>query len=616
MKTICLLFALATLVSCNNSKTSASSNDAVMFRDNPTHTAYAETSYDLVYDTRNWAFDAGSPVRSTPLIHGDHLFFGNTAGDFFCLDKKTAAVNWTFHTGYAVNSSPACQDGIVYFSDNQQTVYALKGGNGNLVWKFAMGTKKDYPWRFDYYQSSPVLFGNKLIIGGDDGNLYVLNRNNGKPIWKFKTNGLIRSTAAIDNGNVYFGDTEGIFYALDLETGKEKWNFKINGQPLDLDTLGFDRKAMLGAPVISDGKIIFGARDGFLYCLNAADGKKLWQVDHEVSWIISTVAVKDSFVVTGTSDGRFIQAVNKNTGKQIWLFHTPKSTWCSPLINNNRVYEGCADGQLYCLDLATGNPVSRVATNGIVYSSPVLNDSLIYVGSDDGHLYAFKGHPPVTSPVKEQYVYFDTSKVNMYFRTGGDIRIKEYLRNNGFKVINTDSLVNIMSTAEAKGKSIVFATDFFTKRITKDAGNSLLRKFLDAGGRIVLLGNNPLFFNTDPTERQINGQAKRQTDTLLDLDFGPPDTRAFGGIFSARANEKGKYFGIPDHWVSNFGIDKKKIDLSLGENENGQSSAFVKYYNNGGALVQIWMHPELPEHLDAIIKVAEWELNYLMVHSP
>ena len=166
-----------------------------------------------------------------------------------------------------------------------------------------MGAKLPYPWRFDYYYSSPVLYSDRIYIGSDDGNLYAINATDGKIIWKFKTAGLVRSTPAIFNDKILFGDTEGIFYSID-EKGKEVWNYKITGQPLKLDTLGFDRKAMLGAPVIKGNKVVFGARDGYLYCLDPRDGNFIWKVDHEVSWVISTVAIKDSIVVTGTSDGQ------------------------------------------------------------------------------------------------------------------------------------------------------------------------------------------------------------------------------------------------------------------------------------------------------------------------
>jgi hypothetical protein len=389
--------------------------------------------------------------------------------------------------------------------------------------------------------------------------------------------------------------------------GNLKWTYKVIGQPVDPVTFGFDRKAILAAPVISHDKIIFGARDGYLYCLDI-NGKLLWTVNHVISWIISTVAVRDTFVITGTSDKAFIQAVSLNTGKEIWKFQGTNAIWSSPLINNDRVYEGCFDGQLFCVDLKTGKRISQFTTNGIILSSPVLNDSLLYIGSDDGHLYALKGHPPVEKTNNERYVFYNNKKVSAYSGNGAEARIKNYLRDNGFKVI-FDTLANILSSSSAAGKTIVYATDIFMPATIANGKNSLIRKFLDNGGRIILVGNNPLFYTIDQNAEGMTGLADRQIDSVLSIDYGPTDTRAFGGLFPAFANEKGKYFGLPDKWVSTFGIDKGKVDIVLGENENGEASAFIKKYNNGGALVQIYMNKDLPTNLDAIIKLAEWKLE-------
>ena len=49
--------------------------------------------------------------------------------------------------------------------------------------------------------------------------------------------------------------------------------------------------------------------------------------------------------------------------------------------------------------------------------------------------------------------------------------------------------------------------------------------------------------------------------------------------------------------------------IGLGENENGLVAAFVKNYLHGGRLVQIWMDPELPVNMDAMLKLTENELN-------
>lgn len=583
-------------------------NSTGMFRDNTTHRTEAKTSYNLLYDTKAWRFDAGAPVRSTALVHGDVLYFGNTRGDFFALDKKTGSVKWQYHTGFAINASAACQGGAVYFSDNEQTLYALDENSGGLKWKFKMGEKIPYPWRFDYYFSSPTLYEDKILIGGDDGNFYMIAQKTGKEVWRFKSRGLVRSTASVNKADVLFGDTEGYFYALDIKTGKEKWNYRIIGEPLKLDTLGFDRKAILAAPVVSDDKIVFGARDGYLYCLDANTGRLNWTMDHEVSWIISTVAIKDSFVVTGTSDGRFVQAVNLNTGKEIWKHHTPLATWSSPLINNDKVYEGCYDGQLFCLDLKTGKRISQFCTNGIIYSSPVISDSLLYIGSDDGGMYALRGQAPARQNERKQFVYYDADMIKLYFRNGADVRIKNYLQANGFKTIASDTLPAVLSDSNTH-KVIVFASNYFPKRIIQGAANSMLRKFLDAGGRVIISGNNPMFFKVDEAKKQMTGLTNRSIDSVLSIDYGPTDTRAFGGLFSGFANEKGKWFGLPDFWVSNFGIDKKQVDIVLGENENGLASAFVKKYKNGGAFIQIWLHPDLPVNLDALLKLSEREME-------
>ena len=89
------------------------------------------------------------------------------------------------------------------------------------------------------------------------------------------------------------------------------------GDSLKNENFGFDRKAILSSPVVYGNKIVFGSRDGILYCVDT-NGKLVWTMDHKVSWVISTVAIKDTFVVTGTSDGHFVQAVHLNTGKEIW----------------------------------------------------------------------------------------------------------------------------------------------------------------------------------------------------------------------------------------------------------------------------------------------------------
>ena len=67
-------------------------------------------------------------------------------------------------------------------------------------------------------------------------------------------------------GNVvYFGSSvDNKVYALDAATGEERWSF-FTGGPVRL------------APTVWKDRVFVGSDDGFVYCLNAADGRLVWK---------------------------------------------------------------------------------------------------------------------------------------------------------------------------------------------------------------------------------------------------------------------------------------------------------------------------------------------------
>src|SRR3569833_4165944 len=85
---------------------------------------------------------------------------------------------------------------------------------------------------------------------------------------------------------------------------------------------GFVRKAFIASPAVANNIVVVGDRAGYLYGINETDGKLLWQLDYQITWVISSVAIKDSMIVTGTSEGAYINALNLYTGKEIWRLQT------------------------------------------------------------------------------------------------------------------------------------------------------------------------------------------------------------------------------------------------------------------------------------------------------
>ena len=71
------------------------------------------------------------------------------------------------------------------YSKNVQT---NKTQNSEIVWKF----KTD-----SMVYASPIVFENKIFIGGCDKKFYAIDAKTGDEKWRFSTNSSIQSTAAI-----------------------------------------------------------------------------------------------------------------------------------------------------------------------------------------------------------------------------------------------------------------------------------------------------------------------------------------------------------------------------------------------------------------------------------
>lgn len=581
-------------------------SQTAMFRGTPGHISSYQGNTQTIFTTEAWSFNANAPIRSTAVASSSTVYFGSSDGRFYALDKSTGKTKWMFNSSSSIESSPALDKGKVFFSNNRQTLFALDALTGKEIWKYNFGENKNYDWAFDYYYSSPTIYNNSIVIGAKDGYVYKFNETSGQVVWKFQTQNIVRSTPAIENNMVYFGDVDGILYAVDFTTGKEKWKFFTVGNGLKNEDFGFDRRAIISSPTVKDDKVFVGCRDGFFYAVNKNTGKEIWRVDHEVSWVISSLAVKDTIVVTGTSDGRFVQAVSSNTGNQIWKTRTSSIVWSSPTIYNGKVYIGSGEGVLYCLDLYTGQVINRFQTSGSIFSSPVISDSLLFFGSDNGKFYALKNGASHPSPKNlKRFVFYERGS-RIYFRGGTDVKLATYLSDNGYSILSSAKLDSVLRT-DGENSVIVLASNYFPKEVLNGHEQSSLKKYLNNGGRIVVCGINPVVVKYDEN-KNLNGFNFLLADSVLGIQYGPNDLRSHKGIYPSFATEEGKRWGLKDFWISSLGIEPSKVDIVLGKNENGLAAAWVKKYHSskGSGFVQIWLEQDGSDDLSYILKVAEY----------
>src|ERR1051325_3014240 len=104
----------------------------------------------------------------------------------------------------------------------------------------------------------PMFRGGPALLGVASGNL----QKELALLWSFKTQGPVKSSAAVVGGRVFIGSDDQNLYALELASGKKIWSFKTEG-PVE------------SSPLVLDGKVYFGSSDAWLYALEAASGKLL-----------------------------------------------------------------------------------------------------------------------------------------------------------------------------------------------------------------------------------------------------------------------------------------------------------------------------------------------------
>ena len=258
---------------------------------------------------------------------------------------------------------------------------------GGLQWRLQTGGP---------IRSSPTVLGDALYLGSSDGELYRVNALTGAVAWRRSLGSAVTSTPAVTASRVYVGTYDGVMHARADGDGREVWSFKT-GAPLPL-VWGFESgETWTSSPALTGTTLVFGARDGKLYALDAASGRLRWSTSLGAR-VYSTPAVEGGAVFVGTQDGK-VHAVDLASGKPRWQFSTEGSrlesknfgfdrttVQSSPAVSGGVVYVGARDGWHYALDAATGAERWRVDHKvSWVNTSPAVSEGVVYVGSSDGH---------------------------------------------------------------------------------------------------------------------------------------------------------------------------------------------------------------------------------------
>ena len=183
-------------------------------------------------------------------------------------------------------------------ADNQADWPMFRGQQRLLgIAKGNLPDKLYFIWKFKtdgQIKSSPVIVDGVVFIGSSDKNIYAIDVNDGQKIWSYQTDDIVEATPCVIEGSVYVGSSGGFLYAIDANSGTLRWTYETDGQ-------------ILGAAnwiLSSDGRtrwILVGSYDNKLHCVDSTNGQAVWTYETD-NYINGSPAVEENMAVFGGCD--------------------------------------------------------------------------------------------------------------------------------------------------------------------------------------------------------------------------------------------------------------------------------------------------------------------------
>lgn len=551
-----------------------------------------------------WKFKTQGTIRGTAVTMGDRIFFGSSDGHIYALDKSTGNQIWKFKTEGAVSATPSVTSSHLIFTSRDNNVYALNPTSGQLLWKFQMQPLIDAYWTWEYFTATPVVSGNVVYVGSGDSYLYALSTNQGKQLWKFKTNGRITAAPLVKGNTIYQPSNDGVVYVLNTDSGKLQWKFDTEGASLDSRKFGYDRTCIFAQPLLSDSLLVIASRDGKTYGVDIYSHKEKWRFTYGPTWAMAT-SLQDKTVYVGWSTNDHLCALDVNTGKEKWKFVAKGVVYTKPLILSKEVIAGSSDEHVYAVNKKTGEKVWEYKTDAPVFSSPIIDSNVIYFGCDDGNMYALEEG---AKPIKVVY-----APVPGRFDFTVDSKIAPYLKTRGFTQLDSAGLVKFVNNRinDAAPSVIVMGYDQFPSNLIGDNPESgPIRKYLEAGGKILWFGNIPNYFSFDS-----NGKFTINLDVpnkLLGVEYIRIEE---SGNYHSTSTQEGMNYGMSTWFTSTYANITDKDIVPLAYDEHHRVSAWIKKFNSrpGSGFVSCrmwaWDAPLRDDHLELIYKLAMYQLE-------
>jgi outer membrane protein assembly factor BamB len=318
-------------------------------------------------------------------VADNRVYAAGHKGDVVALDLTSGHVVWRARTKAPLSGGTAASSDLVVVGSSDGQLFAFDAATGHNRWKV----------RLNGEVLAPAAISPKLIaVRTVDGKLHALNPEDGRELWTQDQQVprlSLRGTASpvISGDVVLSGFDNGKVMAVNAGDGSVQWEATVT-PPHGRTEL--ERLSDIDSAVRVSGHDVYAVGFQGKVAMLALDTGQIWWSHESSSY--HGLTFDDDTLYVADADGELV-ALKARTGAEVWrqnaLLHRGLS---APAIMDDAIVVADFQGYVHFLDKASGALAARVPSGGVrVSTPPVVAGNMVVVINDKGHINAWRVTP-------------------------------------------------------------------------------------------------------------------------------------------------------------------------------------------------------------------------------
>lgn len=301
-----------------------------------------------------WDNDAGSGLRTTPLVTDSAVFIGTTNRQLLAFNARSGRRHWDQRLEGEI-AGDMVRSGRTLFMTTAEwngRVHARDIERGRRVWQRETGPARH----------SPLVEGGIVYVAADDGQVHALRSEDGDQIWRANLRGRVTATPLSVGDALVVGTSADTLYRITKRDGA-------------IVARGHIASSLSAPPAVAGDTLILATHSGDVYGVSATSLRTLWRVQTGAPILAAPIVARDGTIHVMNRDAAIFR-IRGGTESKVAAFK--RGATSSFTLARDRYIVGLIDGTVIISDM-NGKVITEHKFNDSVSAPVAVRAGALYV---------------------------------------------------------------------------------------------------------------------------------------------------------------------------------------------------------------------------------------------